>query len=302
MLQAFIFSTLLNRAVAQPTVQAESTLKTRLQLALFIGRQVVLGFGLAAILVLGAMFLNPQLADKLKVMSPYHEPVAITKAPEVRAPALDQLIPAQGSPAAAYQQAVLSSEEDSKLLGSSKQQQWVTSWLARRYRVAHEATNMLVSAAYLTAREIKLDPLLILSVMAIESGLNPFAESPMGAQGLMQVMSKVHHDKFQEVGGLKAALNPVANIKVGAQILKDYVNKTGSVEGGLKMYVGAADFDNDAGYGAKVLTEYRRLKEVSTGKNVPTVFSAPAVSAPVAKPVKQNEVVSDDNKEQIASL
>ncbi len=302
MLQAFIFSTLLNRAVAQPTVQAESTLKTRLQLALFIGRQVVLGFGLAAILVLGAMFLNPQLADKLKVMSPYHEPVTITKAPEVRAPALDQLIPAQGSPAAAYQQAVLSSEEDSKLLGSSKQQQWVTSWLARRYRVAHEATNMLVSAAYLTAREIKLDPLLILSVMAIESGLNPFAESPMGAQGLMQVMSKVHHDKFQEVGGLKAALNPVANIKVGAQILKDYVNKTGSVEGGLKMYVGAADFDNDAGYGAKVLTEYRRLKEVSTGKNVPTVFSAPAVSAPVAKPVKQNEVVSDDNKEQIASL
>lgn len=302
MLQAFIFSTLLNRAVAQPTMQAESTLKTRLQLALFIGRQVVLGFGLAAILVLGAMFLNPQLADKLKVMSPYHEPVTITKAPEVRAPALDQLIPAQGSPAAAYQQAVLSSEEDSKLLGSSKQQQWVTSWLARRYRVAHEATNMLVSAAYLTAREIKLDPLLILSVMAIESGLNPFAESPMGAQGLMQVMSKVHHDKFQEVGGLKAALNPVANIKVGAQILKDYVNKTGSVEGGLKMYVGAADFDNDAGYGAKVLTEYRRLKEVSTGKNVPTVFSAPAVSAPVAKPVKQNEVVSDDNKEQIASL
>ena len=116
---------------------------------------------------------------------------------------------------------------------------------------------MLVSTAYLTASEIKLDPLLILAVMAIESGLNPFAESPVGAQGLMQVMSKVHHDKFQEMGGTQAALNPVANIRVGAQILKEYVKRGGSVEAGLKTYVGAAAFETDSGYGSRVLAEYR---------------------------------------------
>lgn len=302
MLQAFIFSTLLNRAVAQPTAQAESTLTARLRLALFLGRQCVLACGLAAILVLGAMYVNPKLADKLKAVSPYHAVEVVASAPVVSAPALDQLIPAAGVQSANYQTTVPAAEDENKLLGNTRQQQWVTSWLAKRYRVAHEATNMLVSAAYLTAREIKLDPLLILSVMAIESGLNPFAESPMGAQGLMQVMSKVHHDKFQEVGGIKAALNPVANIKVGAQILKDYVNKTGSVEGGLKMYVGAADSDNDAGYGAKVLNEYRRLKEVSSGKSVPTVFNATPVAAPVSKPAKPVEVVSEDKKDQIASL
>jgi hypothetical protein len=75
----------------------------------------------------------------------------------------------------------------------------------------------------------------------------------MGAQGLMQVMSKVHHDKFQEMGGVQAALNPVANIRVGSLILKDYVTRGGSVEAGLKTYVGAAAFETDDGYGSRVL-------------------------------------------------
>ena len=144
----------------------------------------------------------------------------------------------------------------------------------------------------MTAHEVKLDPLLILAVMAIESGLNPFAESPMGAKGLMQVMAKVHHDKFEQVGGQQAALNPVANIKVGALILKDYVKRTGSVEGGLKTYVGAADLETDSGYGAKVLAEYKKLKQVAKGHKVPTTNPRPlpqttlVKQAPAASPTE----------------
>ncbi len=160
--------------------------------------------------------------------------------------------------------------------GTERQQRWVTNWLSKRYRVANDATDMLVSAAYVTAKETRIDPLLILAVVAIESGFNPFAESAVGAQGLMQVMSKVHQEKFQYLGGVKAALNPVANIRVGSMILKDYVSRGGSVEAGLKMYVGAAAFDNDAGYGTKVLAEYHRLKEVAAGHNVPLFVTPPA--------------------------
>ncbi|EEF25227.1 conserved hypothetical protein, partial [Ricinus communis] len=218
--------------------------------------------GVTALVVMAVLFVRPDLAKALSDSlnrTPEVETVAVT------APPLSALMdaPAAATPAAAP--APLSAEEKA-LLGTQKQQQWVTTWLSKRYRVAGDAANMLVSTAYLTAREIKLDPLLILAVMSIESGLNPFAESPMGAQGLMQVMSKVHHEKFQDMGGLQAALNPVANIRVGALILKDYVTKGGSVEAGLKSYVGAAAFETDDGYGSRVMAEYNRLKQVSAGK------------------------------------
>lgn len=238
--------------------------------------------GIVAMAVLGTMFVKPETADRLKALSPF---AAATTAPspETNAAAEPERTPpstASALLASSTGRAPVLAQAETAQAGTSRQQQWVTEWISKRYRVAADATNMLVSAAYLTAKEIKLDPLLILSVMAIESRFNPFAESPVGAQGLMQVMSKVHHDKFAELGGVKAALNPVANIRVGSQILKDYVERGGSVEAGLKMYVGAGAFESDSGYGAKVLAEYRRLKEVSMGRKVPVITSTASASAP----------------------
>ncbi len=210
---------------------------------------------------------------------------------------------AHDAPAAQATPALVTAVADKATVGNRKQQQFVTSWLSKRYRVAGDAANMLVSTAYSTAHDIKLDPLLILAVMAIESGLNPFAESPVGAQGLMQVMSKIHHEKFQHLGGVQAAFNPVANIRVGAQILKDYVNRGGSVEAGLKTYVGAAAFENDSGYGSRVLAEYSRLKQVAGGKRVPTTNVAPPAQV-VAKtaPAEQKPEAPVHNNEVIAGL
>jgi len=248
--------------------------------------------GIIAIAALGAMFVKPDLADQLLSLSPFVE--AEAEEVEDATPPVGALMdmPAQAAASKSL------NEEDGKLAVNSRQQQWVTTWLSKRYRVASDATNMLVAAAYVTAKEIKLDPLLILSVMAIESGFNPFAESPVGAQGLMQVMSKVHHDKFQELGGVKAALNPVANIKVGSLILKDYVTRGGSVEAGLKLYVGAGAFESDSGYGSRVLAEYRRLKEVSMGKKVPIYSTSASTAAP--KP-RQPENRTDEGSSESAS-
>jgi soluble lytic murein transglycosylase-like protein len=262
-------------------------------------------FGLSAVAVLALLYTNPDAAKKVSELlhpeSAAPAPVAATVATATPTPARDVALD------------TTQDQAELKVAGNSKQQQNVTSWLAKRYRVAGDAANMLVSTAYTTAHEIKLDPLLILAVMAIESGLNPFAESPMGAKGLMQVMAKVHHDKFEEVGGAEAALNPVANIRVGAQILKDYVKRTGSVEGGLKTYVGAADMEDDSGYGAKVLAEYKRLKLVAGGKKVPTTTpaaptqmvvkapAAPANAAPAA-PKAEQPAAAEPKAEALATL
>jgi soluble lytic murein transglycosylase-like protein len=247
-------------------------------------------FGLSAVAMIALLYSRPDFAKRVSdFLSPQHAmPAQVATAN----PAV-QLVAARGP------DAVEIANDDKAANRPTRQQKYVTDWLSRRYRVAGDAANMLVTTAYSTAHEIKLDPLLILAVMAIESGLNPFAESPMGAQGLMQVMSKVHSDKFEEVGGSQAALNPVANIRVGALILKDYVNRTGSVEGALKSYVGAAAADDDSGYGSKVITEYKRLKQVASGKNVPIYF--PPASAPAPSTTLAQKSVSAPAKPDTAS-
>jgi soluble lytic murein transglycosylase-like protein len=164
-----------------------------------------------------------------------------------------------------------------------QERQLLVDWISKRYPVDSEAIELFVSAAYLAAHEIGLDPHLILAVMAIESSFNPKAESPVGAQGLMQVMPQVHSKRFEPHGGVQSAKDPVTNIRVGSAILKEYVSRSGSVERGLKSYVGAAAYSHDFGYGAKVLAEYNRMKQVSRGKKVPTAVASKSAPKKLAR-------------------
>jgi hypothetical protein len=84
-----------------------------------------------------------------------------------------------------------------------KQQANVAYWLSKKYRVAPEPLGVLVAEAFNVGERVRLDPTLLLAVMAIESRFNPFAQSPVGAQGLMQVLTKVHTDKYEDFGGLR---------------------------------------------------------------------------------------------------
>ena len=151
-----------------------------------------------------------------------------------------------------------------------KNQAAVAYWLSKKYSVAPEPLAVLVSQAYEVGKATKLDPTLILAIMAVESSFNPFAQSSVGAQGLMQVMTKIHTDKYQGFGGHLAAFDPVTNLKVGVQVLQECIQRAGSIEGGLRYYVGAANLPSDGGYAAKVLAEHFRIKQVANGRSRPT--------------------------------
>ena len=146
----------------------------------------------------------------------------------------------------------------------------VAEWLARKYRVAPEPVAALVLEAQALSRSSKLPANLILAVMAIESSFHPYVQSHAGAQGLMQVMTGIHAKRYEAHGGNMAAFDPRTNMRVGVAVLVDGIRlKGGSVEEGLRFYLGGDAVTDDGGYVAKVLAEQARLDQVAAGVKVP---------------------------------
>ncbi|BAL97231.1 lytic transglycosylase domain-containing protein [Rubrivivax gelatinosus] len=183
----------------------------------------------------------------------------------------------------------------------TRQQAAVASWISRRYKVAPEPISALVQEAWAIGQKAGLDPTLILAIMAVESSFNPFAQSSVGAQGLMQVMTRIHDDKYQAFGGTHAAFDPISNLRVGVQVLKECITRAGGLQEGLKHYVGAALQDNDNGYVDRVMTEQDYLKRVAAGSRVPVTapISVPREAAPMPLPAAQP---APPRAEQLAML
>jgi len=122
-------------------------------------------------------------------------------------------------------------------------------------------------------------------------------------------MTKVHHDKYENFGGKLAAFDPVTNLRVGVKVLQECIARAGSIEGGLKYYVGAANMEDDGGYAGKVMAEHARLLAVVGSKRlVPSPFfasPAPARAIPASLPAKPGSGDSGDGSkmpEKVALL
>ena len=148
---------------------------------------------------------------------------------------------------------------DSNLMGSIQNQRAVADFFEKKYKLDRAKIEEYVSNTILIAKEVNIDPVLLLAVISVESNFNPNTKSHAGAEGLMQVMTSVHKDKYDLYGGATEAVKPEVNIRVGAYILKYLIATAGSLRNGLKYYVGAANAEDDGGYTDKVMAERNRL-------------------------------------------
>lgn len=140
----------------------------------------------------------------------------------------------------------------------------VVQHIARKYRVNASSVEQYMGYARQSGKTYNVDPYLIMAVMATESSFNPRAQSRVGAQGLMQVHTRMHKKRFKPYGSTDTVWVPKVNIQVGSSILSDYLKRYGGSERrALKAYVGAARMSHDGGYGNKVLRRRDEFVSVS---------------------------------------
>ena len=147
--------------------------------------------------------------------------------------------------------------------------------VSKRYRVSATALEPVFATVQATSRELKIDPLLIVAVIAVESGFNPLSESVMGAQGLMQVVPRFHQDKLPVRNDRLALFDPEVNVGIGARILKDSISRMGDLSAGLQQFAGALD-DPDASYASKVMAERQKLEAAGRRGRAPVAVASAA--------------------------
>lgn len=94
------------------------------------------------------------------------------------------------------------------------------------------------------AKKYGVDPALVKGVMAQESQGNTYAESPAGAEGLMQIKPDTASALAgRDVTAAELQNNPELNIDLGTKYLAQMISEKGSVADGLGAYNQGPDAD-----------------------------------------------------------
>ena len=148
--------------------------------------------------------------------------------------------------------------ESSVRASQEKQKQaLLAAYIASTYRKPYEYAQSIVRVTFEVARQYSLPPSLLLAIMANESSFEHGAVSDYGATGLMQVVPRLHLERL-EVGETEQSFrNPRTNIRVGADILNEYVTREGDLDRALVRYSG-----NASTYAKRIQAYWRKLDAV----------------------------------------
>ena len=98
--------------------------------------------------------------------------------------------------------------------------------MSARFHIGLHDAAEIGHAVLNAARRYTISPLLLLAVIAVESNLDRFAVSVVGAKGLMQVLPSQHRDRVLRTSDLTDART---NVRIGAAILQDYIRASDGV-------------------------------------------------------------------------
>lgn len=97
----------------------------------------------------------------------------------------------------------------------------------KNVQAPHDLEAIILEAA----EKYQLPPALLTRVIKQESNFNPFAVSPAGAKGYMQLMPETAKSL-----GVKNIFDPYENIMAGAKYLRNMLDRYGSLELALAAY------------------------------------------------------------------
>lgn len=124
--------------------------------------------------------------------------------------------------------------------------------IAKEGNIPMEVAKKYAIWIYEAGTKYAVDPLMILSIMSVESRFDYKAISPTGPLGLLQVAATWHKDK---VASPAALFDPKTNIHVGTQIVKEYSERSSSDTEMLLRYNGS--LGQAPVYAVKVLSKKR---------------------------------------------
>jgi soluble lytic murein transglycosylase-like protein len=128
----------------------------------------------------------------------------------------------------------------------------VAAVLWQQFRVARQEATLIARAVLSAANQYAVSPVLLLAVIATESGFDRQALSVAGARGLMQILPAAHP---QLVAASKDITEPAENVRIGSSILREYLDAAGGDLGtALKRYSGG-----DRGYAQRVVFHMRQF-------------------------------------------
>lgn len=142
----------------------------------------------------------------------------------------------------------------------------LATYISQQYDVPMPNAEKIVYSTFAEASKKNLDPTLVLSLIHSESTFKQFSKSSAGAVGLTQIMPRVHRAKITELlSGKTDIWSITGNIKVGTQILREYVDLAGgNVKKALQMYNGSSR-DSKYKYSNKILAKMTTFKTVVAG-------------------------------------